>query len=353
MKKRTFKKKIINILCIFIPFGKFRTILNELIVDKNNSVKILKNKYDGKLYSPFYNLDVPLVSTEPEIYNKDGDRIKVCYIRDIHSAHSPYSDNRYFLFDRYNYALNTHFYTHNSMLEQIGKPDKKYGMLCESKGICPDDYKIFDKHKGLNKDFDLIFTYDEEILNKYENARFVPLCASVWYGKEIGGGIITGDAFKYKTKNISILSSDKVMCELHKTRIQMAIKCKQLGLADTYGTFDGGNLLKTAETLTDYRYSIAIENIISPLFFTEKITNCFAAMTVPIYIGATDINNFFNPDGIIKINPDDIDNLENVLKQCSEKDYLERLPAIIDNYNRVFEVSDISYCLYKECFNDK
>ena len=33
----------------------------------------------------------------------------------------------------------------------------------------------------------------------------------------------------------------------------------------------------------DYMYSIAIENTIEPFYFTEKILNCFASKTIPIY----------------------------------------------------------------------
>ena len=61
----------------------------------------------------------------------------------------------------------------------------------------------------------------------------------------------------------------------------------------------------------------------------------FAFHTVPIYLGATEIDKFFNPDGIIKITTKD--DINEVLKQCSKEDYENRLPAIKDNYNRVLE----------------
>ena len=41
-----------------------------------------------------------------------------------------------------------------AMLETMGNPEKKYGFLLESKTIVPEDYKIFDKNKGLNKVID-------------------------------------------------------------------------------------------------------------------------------------------------------------------------------------------------------
>ena len=210
----------------------------------------------------------------------------------------------------------------------LGNPDKKYGFLFESKGIMPEDYKIFDKHKGLNKEFDLIFTYDADILNKYDNARFVPFCSNTWYQ-----GDLNPNAYQEKTKDVSILSSNKAQCELHKVRINLAQYLKRNNLADTFGTFDGGNFVKIDDTLKDYRYTFAIENFIEPYFFTQKLTSCFSAMTIPIYIGATDIGKFFNTDGIIQISVKDLDNVENILKKCTKEEYEARIPAIIDNYN--------------------
>ena len=70
--------------------------------------------------------------------------------------------------------------------------------------------------------------------------------------------------------------------------------------------------------------------------------NCFAAQTIPIYLGATEINKFFNAGGIITFKLEDVDHFEDILKQCTEKEYERRLPAIIDNYNRVINNYDNS-----------
>lgn len=48
------------------------------------------------------------------------------------------------------------------MLETVGSPTSRFGALVEIKSIKPDSYEIFSKYQGLEKDFDLIFTYDEK-----------------------------------------------------------------------------------------------------------------------------------------------------------------------------------------------
>lgn len=56
-------------------------------------------------------------------------------------------------------------------------------MLTESRVIVPKDYEVFHRHKGLEKEFRYIFTYDEKILNEIENARFYPIAAGIWNQK--------------------------------------------------------------------------------------------------------------------------------------------------------------------------
>ena len=86
-----------------------------------------------------------------------------------------------------------------------------------------------------------------------------------------------------------------------------------------------------------YRYSVVIENQTSEFYFSEKILDCFAAETIPIYLGATQIDKFFNPEGIIKITVEDCNHIEEVLQKCTPEEYEKRLPAVIENFQRVQE----------------
>ena len=322
----------------------FQNIINDL--RGKNSTPSIKHKQYGKIYYPYYNSKYPINPNEPDIYNKYGEKMRTFFLRDKVVANLGYTNNRYFNWDRYNIGLPIHFYSHNCMLETMAKPDKKFGLLIESETILPEDYKIFEKNKGLEKDFDLIFTYSYDILEKCDNARFVPFCGAPWNVDNL-----VDDAYKNKSKKVSILSSDKTMCDLHKYRLDLANICKKENLADTYGTFDGGKLVPVDTTLRDYRYSICIENDTAPYFFTEKITSAFVAQTIPIYLGASKIDEFFNPDGIIKITTNS--DIREVLKQCTQEEYERRLPAILDNYERVKKFLNPYDYMYKNYLKDK
>ena len=260
----------------------------------------------------------------------------------INNSHNTSNFSRYILFDRYNYGLKTHFYSFTEALRTIGNPDRKFVLLNESRAIVPDWYKaILANRQRIENEFDLVFTYDEEILDKFSNARFVPIDANYWYG-ENDPSAVSPESWRYKTSNISIIASFKNFCKMHEVRRKAARICQTHNLADLYGmmSLKPGQKMEYFPTelpFQHYRYSIVLENYLSAFYFTEKLTNCFAAQTIPVYLGATQIHKYFNPDGIITISMQDIDKLPEILKQCTPEEYERRLPAILDNFRRVQE----------------
>lgn len=286
--------------------------------------------------------------TMPKIYNAEGKLLETYFIRNRHSQHAPYGhEGKYFFWDRYNYGLDVHFYGSEAMLHTMGQPRIKYGMLTESRVIVPNDYEIFHKHKGIEKEFRYIFTYDEKILNELENARFYPIAAGIWNQN------MKEELYRRKTKDISILCSDKVMCSLHQFRLELARKCKKENLAYTFGKFDGGIYVQSVdECLDDFRFSIVIENDISDYYFSERLTSCFAAQTIPVYLGARKISQFFNPEGIIFLQDTDLTHAAQTLAQCTKEAYEERLSAVLDNYRRVQEYVNMQDYLYEHYLQD-
>ena len=310
---------------------------------KSKTTPIIGN---WKIHKPLYDYWQPMSDGKPLVYNSEGRPYDFYFMRDVHFAAFPYKGTgKYFIWDRYAYGLKTHFYTHNAMLQTMGQPDRKYGMLVESRNIVPADYNIFKKHKGLERDFDKIFTFDGEILNDISNACFYPCSAAPWYGEHEKS--LDDKAYEKKEKDISFLSSNKVMCEMHKKRIETAKYCHRNYLADVYGKAIEGDFVRIEDVLEKYRFSVIIENDQSDYYFTEKLTNCFAAQVIPVYLGARKIGEFFNTDGIISISGKDLENMEVVLKQCTNAEYERRLPAILDNYQRVQEYRNMQDYLYE------
>ena len=224
-----------------------------------NSYEFYNNAYKAKIYTPYYNMDARVSSLKPEIYNKSGQKMDVWFIRDKHIAHNPYAEpSKYFLWDRFDIGLDTHFYSHEAMLQTMGNPSRRYGIFIESEFIVPESYKIFKKHPGLYKDFDSVFTYSEQLLDTVPNAKFYASCASVWYGAEPGsrgGALLSDTACDRKTKSISMVCSNKRDSRFHRIRQQFAAAAVASGKVDLFGTFNNGSYLNfKSDSLTDYRF---------------------------------------------------------------------------------------------------
>ncbi|EDO8476239.1 hypothetical protein A0M43_06615 [Campylobacter jejuni] len=329
------------------------------MIDKiRNKQGKIHHKIYGSIYLPWYEQNAIISNLKPKIYNQSGLPMDLFFIRDKHFAHNPYGcahskvENKYFLWDRFNFSLDTHFYTGESILETMGRPSKKIAWILEPRSICEKPYKILEKNKILSSEFQYIITHDEKLLNQYPHAKMI-YTMGVWCYTDINDPLqYTEDKFKIKNKNISMVVSGKQLTPLHIVRNTLADKVREIGgeMVDVFGAYVNRSICFKSESLDKYRYQIVVENEISTYYFTEKILDCFISMCIPIYIGATKIGDFFNLDGIIEISPNDIDRIEYVLKQCNEKDYEERLAAIKDNYYRALKYINRENHLYEQLF---
>lgn len=160
---------------------------------------------------------------------------------------------------------------------------KQVMLLIEPKPIQPN---VYEYALQVANQYEYVFTHDSQLLAVLPNAKPI-LWGNVWCRSEN----------PKKTKLISMICSDKELCELHKERKRIARKYKDK--IDVYGTIDGGDYCDPIDTLEPYMYSVVIENHIDDIWFTEKLLNCFATKTIPIYYGARDIDTLFDGKGII------------------------------------------------------
>lgn len=193
-------------------------------------------------------------------------------------------------------------------------------LLIEPRAIQPTVYDyILENHDK----FTVIFTHDSELL-RLPNARLVYF-----------GGVYDFNSIR-KDKNISMVSSNKHICAMHEERLQIIDELDKWNGVDTYGTWNGGEFADVYQYLAPYKYSVIIENYIDDYWFTEKICNCFANMTIPIYLGARRINDIFHPLGIYQVTaPADIYSVVDYLLEHGEREYNWRYPFAKINRHRV------------------
>tara|TARA_R110000796_G_scaffold81473_2_gene179438 strand:+ start:1286 stop:2182 length:897 start_codon:yes stop_codon:yes gene_type:complete len=81
-------------------------------------------------------------------------------------------------------------------------------------------------------------------------------------------------------------------------------------------------------------FHVAVESKNEINYFADKILDCFATKTLPIYYGASNISEFgYDEKGIIRFN--DEEELLNILNNLTEEDYYSRIEAIENNYKAV------------------
>jgi hypothetical protein len=211
---------------------------------------------------------------------------------------------------------------------QHGPSIKKYGWLLESKVVIPQVYEHFLENIDVYMNvYELVFTSDRSIYLMHDRIKFVP--ANTLWVKDLN--------IYNKTKLLSMICSNNQLTEGHRDRLQWVNKLT--GVADIYGR--GINPISRKEDgLIDYMFSVAIENSSYASYFTEKILDCFATGTIPIYKGSPDIGNFFNKEGIIILDDNfDFSTLNNDL-------YYSKMDAIKDNFERVKEYIVLENYIY-------
>ena len=201
----------------------------------------------------------------------------------------------------------------------------KYGWLLESKFVVPGiDEEIKNNVEEYFKVFKYIFTHDKDLLSLDSRFKWCP--AQGFWIKE--------PKIYEKTKMISMISSNKSFTEGQKNRLEWVNKIGDQ--VDLYGR--GFNeIANKEEGLCDYMFSVVIENGVYESYYTEKILDCFATGTIPVYLGSPDIAEHFNKDGIIELSDE---------FEVSEEIYESKMEAIKDNLERVKNIEVLEDFIY-------
>jgi len=201
------------------------------------------------------------------------------------------------------------------------KSKYKVGWIIEPRDVKEAPYHGVDKNHEM---FDLIITFDKELIEKYDNCKHLVWCESRVRDEEWG----KWDESK-KSKLVSMIASNKTMTPGHRFRFDIAEALHKKHNFDLWGNAFNTFEEKT-EPLGGYFFSIVANNSLQDNFFTEALCDCFALKTIPIFRGCENIGNFFNEDGIITFNS--IEELDAILENLTIEDYHKRKDAIEDNY---------------------
>ena len=222
----------------------------------------------------------------------------------------------------------------------------KVGILNEARGVYP-EWSV--AAEILLDNFDYVLAHDPKILSMSDKCLPCP-----WVGLFISEDPRTMNLQKSKlVSSIFSLNPEnaKTMCG-YQLRVDVYNKYRDSGLFDMYG--NGINFIKKKEEgLKDYKFSIAIENLYGEsggageYYFTEKLLDCFATKTVPIYCGGSALSKWFDPKGVLAF--ETLEELDDILNNISDEMYEEMQEAIENNYNVLIEkFSSLQNFIYHE-----
>lgn len=208
---------------------------------------------------------------------------------------------------------------------QIGSPifkgRKVIAWILEPEVIDPRAYQFIRQYHQM---FYHVFSHNMDLVKSVPNSTYVPYGSS-WIEE------------KYwvdepnKTKSISLIASEKRSTSGHILRHEIASNVNK-NEVDLYGRAYKFVESK-AEALSDYRFSIIIENCLCAGYFTEKLIDAFATKTIPIYWGDPNISSLFNPKGIIISNTyEEIMKNIDIIRTNGEAIYAAAKPAIDLNF---------------------
>ena len=226
-------------------------------------------------------------------------------------------------------SSNISFYTDTALPRITDKSKRNFGWIFEISTIQVGFINwVRQNVRHLENNFEMVFTHDKSLL---------PLSPVFKLSRTNSGPWIIDPQIYPKSKLISMIASTKVMNAEHHFRQQIANKFAHQ--IDLYGSGRPSFIEKKEQGLNDYYFSIAMENATYPDVWTEKVTDCFATGTIPIYWGLENLGDFWNEKGVIRLTDDfkvedlsiDLyhskmeyikDNLERVLAMPCAEDYI-------------------------------
>lgn len=226
--------------------------------------------------------------------------------------------------------------------------DNLYGWVCESRSIVSETSMFLaQNYKELENKFKRIFVSDKQLVSLSSVFQYCPTGSNLPWIPESQYSVYP------KTKLVSMVASAKRITTGHMIRHGYAERFKDH--LDLFGGACGSPQLPETDPtqpwmskmygLKDYMFSVVVENDFYDNYYTEKITDCFATGTIPVYLGSPTISDVFNMDGIIQLDAN-----FNINTLTSEL-YASKLIAIHDNLNRIMNLTNADDVVYQSIHN--
>ncbi|WP_135504594.1 glycosyltransferase family 10 domain-containing protein [Roseovarius aestuariivivens] len=209
-----------------------------------------------------------------------------------------------------------------------GTPAKLSVMVLEPRAI-------HGRHMALlrltHRRFHRVLTSNPGLLSALPNGILFPL-GCTWVGDWTALDLT-------KTRACSLIASAKRSLEGHALRHDTAAHIADHGLdVDVMGGGYKPFALKS-DGLAPYRFSVVIENVREPNYFTEKLIDAVLCRTVPIYWGCPNLGEFMDTSGMVLC--EDGAAIRAALNDLSPERYQSLLPGLARAVPQAASYADI------------
>jgi hypothetical protein len=193
----------------------------------------------------------------------------------------------------------------------------------------PNEYFGYHDWVINNNIFDIILTWDDKVLNKCSNSLFLPF-GHTWFKSD------QYNKQHLKEFNLSHLRGNLLKSYGHQLRWELLDRKDELNIPITFFESYGDRYdiedarIGKEKVFSNSMFGVAIENFSHRGYFTEKILDCFLLKTIPVYWGCSNIEDYFDIEGIILFN--NVDDLIYKVNQLDEQYYLSKKEIIEKNW---------------------
>ncbi|MCQ2204391.1 MAG: glycosyltransferase family 10 [Bacteroidales bacterium] len=134
-----------------------------------------------------------------------------------------------------------------------------------------------------------------------------------------------------KSKDLSIIISDKSHTKGHQARLDFVYKLKE-HYGDRLDLFGRGfkEFDEKWALMSPYRYHIAIENSSSRYYWTEKLSDGFVCGCYPIYYGCKNTEDYFDKESYASIDIEDVEGAIRIIDDIVARNVYEEKKALIE-----------------------
>jgi len=208
------------------------------------------------------------------------------------------------------------------MFGLASKVQSKYKIAWQVESPVHSQKQFYPMIRNYHHLFDMIFTYDENLIAK--DPHLFKRC-------NFGGTTVLEPDLRLneKDKKVAVVHSGKRDTANHLLRELVA----KSGRVDAFGRMTGKSFDNIVDVYAPYNFAVIIENMDCDNYFSEKLTDCIACGCIPIYRGCTNIGQYFDERGMIKVHT--MDDLHEILPTLTDELYDSMIKPHSANLNTV------------------